>query len=173
MLMSLFWAFFKIGAFGFGGGYVMIPLIQREIVEVQRWLTLQEFVDVIAIAEMTPGPIAVNSATFVGFRQAGFLGAMSATFGVVLPPTMVMLVLAYIFLRASSVPGVQKALCGIRPAVVALIAAAAITLGQSVITDYRGILLAVAMFLGLEKTRVHPIAMLAVAGVLGLVLFPR
>lgn len=171
MITSLFWAFFKIGAFGFGGGYVMIPLIQREIVEVRKWLTLSEFIDLIAIAEMTPGPIAVNSATFVGFKQAGVLGAISATVGVILPPVIVMAVLSYLFMRLSCVPAVQRALSGIRPAVVGLIAAAAITLGRSVITDLRGVVIAVLVFLGLEKTRAHPITLLGLAGVAGLFLY--
>ena len=85
LLLKLFWSFLQIGLFTFGGGYAMLPLIQREIIDVNGWLTMEQFLDIVAVAEMTPGPIAINSATFVGYRVAGVLGSFAATFGVVLP----------------------------------------------------------------------------------------
>ncbi len=92
----LFSTFFKIGAFTFGGGYAMIPLIQREIAEKRKWITEDDILDIIAIAESTPGPIAVNSATFVGYKVAGFWGAFVSTLGVVLPSFVIITVIAYV-----------------------------------------------------------------------------
>ena len=90
-LLSLFWSFFKIGAFTFGGGYAMISLIQREAVEVKKWITEDDILDIIAIAESTPGPIAINSSTFVGYKVMGFWGAFCATLGTVIPSFVVIL----------------------------------------------------------------------------------
>ena len=90
VLLDLFITFFKIGAFSFGGGYAMLPLMQEEIIDVNNWITSTEFIDIIAISEMTPGPIAVNSATFLGYKVAGIGGSALATFGVILPSFIVM-----------------------------------------------------------------------------------
>lgn len=170
-MCSLFWAFFRIGAFGFGGGYVMIPLIQREIVEVRGWLSTAEFTDVIAIAEMTPGPIAINAATFVGFRQMGLAGALAATAGVVVPPVMVMLCLSYLFMRYSSIPVLQSAFSAVRPVAVALIAAAALTVGGSVVKSTEEVVIMLAALAALSRTRLHPVIILGFAGLLGVALY--
>jgi len=98
MLIQLFLEFFKVGLFTFGGGYAMIPLIQKDIVEGHRWLNMEQFADIIAIAEMTPGPIAVNSATFVGYKVAKFWGALVSTIGVILPSFLVIWAIASVFI---------------------------------------------------------------------------
>ena len=120
-LWSLFCAFFKIGAFTFGGGYAMIPLIQKEAVENKGWVTDDDILEIIAIAESTPGPIAINSATFVGYRAAGVLGSAAATFGVVLPSFVIILLISYILRGFQDIAAVQYAFNGIRAGVLALL----------------------------------------------------
>lgn len=117
----LFWTFFKIGAFTFGGGYAMIPLIQREVAEKRKWITEDDILDIIAIAESTPGPIAINSATFVGYKVAGFFGAFVCTFGVVLPSFVIITLIAYLLKNFSDLKPIQYAFFGIRAGVLALI----------------------------------------------------
>ena len=120
-LWALFSTFFKIGAFTFGGGYAMIPLIQKEAVERQGWITDDDILEIIAIAESTPGPIAINSATFVGYRTCGFFGAACATLGVVLPSFVVILAISYLLQEFQSLKVVQYAFNGIRAGVLALL----------------------------------------------------
>lgn len=128
MLWKLFFTFFKIGAFTFGGGYAMIPLIQREVVDKNHWLTDEDILDIIAIAESTPGPIAINSATFVGYKSAGFLGALLCTTGVVLPSFVVILVISFVLNQFQSLQIVQYAFNGIRAGVLALIVKALVNM---------------------------------------------
>ena len=117
----LFWTFFKIGAFTFGGGYAMIPLIQREVAERRRWLKDGDILDIVAIAESTPGPIAINSATFVGYQVCGTFGAFCATLGVVLPSFLVIYVISFVLRQFSQLLVVQYAFNGIRAGVLALL----------------------------------------------------
>ncbi len=120
-VLALFFTFFKIGAFTFGGGYAMIPLIQREIVEKHGWMSDEDILDIFAIAESTPGPIAINCATFVGFRTAGFWGAAMATTGVVLPSFVIILLISFLLTGFADIPQVQYAFFGIRAGVLALL----------------------------------------------------
>ena len=120
-LWKIFFAFLKIGAFTFGGGYAMIPLIQHEAVEKRKWVTDEDILDIVAIAESTPGPIAINSATFVGYRAAGVLGSVFATLGVVLPSFVVILLLSFVLAQFQQVQAVQYAFNGIRVGVLALL----------------------------------------------------
>ncbi len=128
MILKLFLTFLKIGAFTFGGGYAMIPLIQREVVEKNKWLTDDDILDIIAIAESTPGPIAINSATFVGYKVAGFFGAFFCTLGVVLPSFIIILVISFVLDRFKAITAVQYAFNGIRAGVLALILKALINM---------------------------------------------
>ncbi len=118
---QLFLTFFKIGGFTFGGGHAMIPLIQRETVENKKWITDDDILEIIAIAESTPGPVAINSATFVGYRTAGFWGAAAATFGVVLPSFVIILVIAYVLNNFMELKPVKYAFQGINAGVLALL----------------------------------------------------
>lgn len=127
-LLKLFWSFFQIGLFSIGGGYAAMPLIQKQIVDLHQWLTPAEFIDIIAISQMTPGPIAINSATFVGTRVAGLPGALIATLGNVLPSCIIVLTIAYFYFKNSNLWGLQGVLNGLRPAVVALIASAGLSI---------------------------------------------
>ena len=120
-LFQVFFTFFRIGAFTFGGGYAMIPLIQKEAVEKRKWVTDDDILEIIAIAESTPGPIAINSATFVGYRTCGVLGAACATFGVVLPSFVVILAISYVLKEFQNIRAVQYAFNGIRAGVLALL----------------------------------------------------
>ncbi len=119
--LSLFWTFFKIGAFTFGGGYAMIPLIQKEVVETKKWITDDDILEIIAIAESTPGPIAINSATFVGYRVCGVLGSFFATLGVVLPSFVIILAVSFVLEEFQHITAVQYAFNGIRAGVLALL----------------------------------------------------
>ena len=119
--LQVFVSFFKIGAFTFGGGYAMIPLIQKEAVEKRHWVTDEDILDIIAIAESTPGPIAINSATFVGYKAAGVLGSVCATLGVVLPSFTIILFLSFVLKQFSEFKPVVYAFNGIRAGVLALL----------------------------------------------------
>ena len=121
LIIPLFLTFLKIGAFTFGGGYAMIPVIQREIAEKRKWLTDDDILDIIAISESTPGPIAINSATFVGYKVAGFWGAFFSTFAVMLPSFFIIGILSLLLKEFNSLKTVQHAFFGIRAAVLALL----------------------------------------------------
>lgn len=128
ILLKLFFSFIKVGLFSVGGGYAAIPLIQNQIVDVHHLMTMDEFADLITIAEMTPGPISINSATFVGNRLAGIPGALLCTLGVVLPAFILCLLLAYFYYKYRNFNGVQTLLASLRPAVVALISGAGLSI---------------------------------------------
>ena len=185
--LTLFLTFLEIGAFSFGGGYGMIPVI-RDAVLARGFLTEEELMNFIAIAESTPGPIAVNLATFIGASQGGLLGAFLATLGVVLPAFLIILTIASILKSLMKYKGVQGFLSGVRPAVAALILATAITMGLKTIFgvttveggydfNYKGfIILAVLIAVGLTskfafKKKASPILMIVLSAGLGVLLF--
>ena len=126
--LELLWSFFQIGLFSIGGGYAAMPLIQHQVVDLHGWLNMTQFADIVTISQMTPGPIAINSATFVGTRVAGLSGAIVATVGCVLPSCIIVLFLAFLYERYRGLGVVQGILAGLRPAVVALIASAGLSL---------------------------------------------
>lgn len=128
MIWQLFLSFIQVGLFSVGGGYAAIPLIQNQIVDIHGLMSLQEFTDLITIAEMTPGPISINSATFIGTRLAGLPGAVICTLGCILPSFFICLALAYFYYKYRQLDGVQKVLSALRPAVVALIASAGLSI---------------------------------------------
>ena len=128
VLLQLFLSFMKIGLLSIGGGYAAMPLIQNEAVELHGWLTMTQFADIMTIAEMTPGPIAINSATFVGIQAAGIPGALVATAGCVLPSCIIVLTLAYVYYRFRGLSLIQGILISLRPAVIAMIASAGLSL---------------------------------------------
>jgi len=125
--LKLFWSFFQIGLFSIGGGYAALPLIQEQVVQINHWLTMTEFSDLITISQMTPGPIAINAATFVGTQVGGVGGALICTFANVLPSCIIVLALAYCYRRFKQLKIVQNILSGLRPASVALIASAGLS----------------------------------------------
>ena len=127
-IVSLFLTFLKIGAFTFGGGYAMIPLIQKEVVDRKKWMEDKDILDIVAIAESTPGPIAINSATFVGYEVAGFWGAFGATFGVVLPSFLIILGISFVLRQFQHIRAVQYAFNGVRAGVLAMIIKALVSM---------------------------------------------
>ncbi len=181
--LELLWSFFQIGLFSIGGGYAAMPLIQNQVVDVHPWLTMTQFADIMTIAEMTPGPIAINSATFVGIQVAGIPGAIIATVGCILPSCVIVITLAYIYYRFRGLKMVQGVLAGLRPAVVAMIASAGITLvimafyGERTLpVDLNGIniisvMIFAAGFLVLRKWKVNPIYVMLGAGAAGVLLY--
>ena len=128
--IQLFLSFLQIGLFSFGGGYAAMPLIQNQVVDIYHWLSLAEFTDLVTISQMTPGPIAINSATFVGMKIAGIPGAIVATLGCILPSCILVTILAYIYIKYRHLKTIQDILKVLRPAVISLIAVA----GLSIIT---------------------------------------
>lgn len=172
-ILALFLAFAKVGLFTFGGGYAMIPLMEREFIESNGWLTMKEFVDIIAIAEMTPGPVAVNSATYIGYKVAGIAGGAAATLGVVFPSFIIMLTIAVLFLRFRDEPAVKAVSMGLRAGVAALIASAALSLAKAAIVDVPGIIISGLALIGLFRLKMHPIFAISIAGILGIVLWGK
>lgn len=128
ILLQLFWSFFQIGLFSVGGGYAALPMIEAQVVHQNSWLTMAEFTDVLTISQMTPGPIAINAATFVGTRMAGLPGAILATVGCVTPSFIIVLILAYFYVKYKEMNVVKGALGALRPAVVALIGSAGVSI---------------------------------------------
>jgi len=170
MLLSLFLTFLKIGLFAYGGGYAMIPLIQHEMVGSNSWLAMSEFLQIITVAEMTPGPIAVNLATFTGYKLAGFPGALVSTIGVTLPSFCLVLILTKVFLRIRENPKVKGLLIGLRSAVLALIIFAAVSISKTALLDFKVAGIALACFVVLLWLDPHPAVVIAAAGATGILL---
>lgn len=177
MYLSLFLTFLKIGAFTFGGGYAMIPLIQQEVIN-HGWLDTEELIDFIAISESTPGPLAVNVSTFVGMQTGGILGALCATLGVVLPSFVIILIVAKVFEKFQRSKIVNGAMIGLKGSVVGLIGAALITTGISVFgnavkaVNVKEIVAALVMLAGLAfgiKKKVSPIILILASAVVGII----
>lgn len=176
--LQLFWSFIQIGLFSIGGGYAAMPLIQSQVVDLHPWLTLREFTDLITIAEMTPGPIAINSATFVGIRIAGLGGAVVATFGCILPSCFIVSLLAFVYYKYKGVTTLQSVLSSLRPAVVALIASAGLSILKLAVfdeaavawanVDWIGAGIFVAAMFALGKWKLNPILVMSICGAAGL-----
>lgn len=171
LLLDLFLSYFKIGFFGFGGGYAMLALMEHEIIKVHDWMSMTEFVDIIAVAEMTPGPVAINSATFVGFRVAGIAGSVLATLGVISPSLILIIPAAKLFSRYYEQERIQRLLYGIQPAVISLIALAAFVVGESAIIDYKTTALSLIFLLLALFSRIHPLALIGIGAAAGLLFF--
>lgn len=168
-LWSLFLTFFKIGGFTFGGGYAMIPLIQKEAVERKGWVTDDDILEIIAIAESTPGPIAINSATFVGYRTCGFWGAVCATLGVVLPSFVVILAISFVLEQFQQIKAVQYAFNGIRAGVLALLFKALWTMFKKSPKGWVSYVVMGAAFLLTAMLKVNVLLVIACCAVFGLV----
>ena len=179
LLIQLFFSFIQVGLFSVGGGYAAIPLIQNQIVNVHKLMTMAEFTDLITIAEMTPGPISINSATFVGTRLAGLPGAIICSIGCVLPSFIICLTLAYFYYKYRNLSGVQIILANLRPAVVALISSAGLSIlclalfnadkSDIILNDFRPIegVLFILGLVALRKFKVNPILVIFGSGVIG------
>ncbi|NSW92851.1 MAG: chromate transporter [Firmicutes bacterium] len=187
--LTLLFTFFKIGLFSFGGGYAMIPMIEKEI-EFHGWLTPSEFIDIIAIAEMTPGPIAVNSATFVGFKTAGVLGGLLSTLGVSLPSLILVLFVSRFFFKYTNNPIKNAVFYGVRPVIAGLIVSASLFVAETALLNKSfldlfskaalnppevfnlgGIFVTAVILFLLIKLKAHPILTIVIAGIIGILLY--
>lgn len=178
---ELFWSFVKVGAFCVGGGYASMPLIQAEVIENHAWMTMAQFIDIFTISQMTPGPIGINAATFVGTKVAGLPGAIAATVGFVFPSVFIVLALAALFFRYGDIGPVRGILNGLRPAVVALICSAGLSFiflalwnTESFPADFTradliGCIVLPVAFICIRR-KMGVISVLCLSGVLGLVL---
>lgn len=174
--LELFWSFFQIGLLSIGGGYAALPLIQEQIVTKHGWMTLAEFTDIITIAEMTPGPIAINASTFTGTQIGGLPGALIATFGCILPSCIIVITLATLYKKYRSLKLVNGILGGLRPAVVGLIASAGVTIvilalwqGEKISFDmnYISLIIIATSIFVMRKFKLSPIIIILSCGVLG------
>ena len=189
IFLQLFYTFFKIGLFGFGGGYAMLSMIQGEVVTRHEWLTPQEFTDIVAISQMTPGPIGINSATYVGYNTIvdagygmgmGIVGSCIATFAVVLPSFILMLAISRFFLKYQKHPVVESIFSGLRPAVVGLLASATLVLmnkenfsspSEDTYSFVVSCIIFIVAFVGTRKYKVNPILMIVICGAAGWLLY--
>lgn len=174
--LQLFFSFLQIGAFSFGGGYAAMPLIQHQVVELNGWLTMSQFTDLVTISQMTPGPIAVNAATFVGTQIAGMPGALAATAGCVLPSCVIVAILANLYLKYRNLKIMQGILGSLRPAVVSMIAAAGLSILISAfwvsgafsmtVSDLRirSVIYFIAAMILLRKTKLNPVWVMLLCG---------
>lgn len=179
--LELFYTFFKIGLFGFGGGYAMLSMIQGEVVVRHQWITSQEFTDMVAISQMTPGPIGINAATYVGYMAVDNVwGSVIATLAVVLPSFILMLTISRFFLKYQKHPIVLAIFQGLRPAVVGLLASAALLLMNtenfgSPTDDFRSfiisLLLFIGAFVGTQRFKLSPILLIVLCGLAGFILY--
>ncbi|OPZ31937.1 MAG: putative chromate transport protein [Bacteroidetes bacterium ADurb.BinA174] len=180
LYLSLFWSFLKIGLFGFGGGYAMLPLIQHEVVETHNWISVSNFTDIVAISQTTPGPIAFNSATYIGYSvvtNAGFgniygiLGSALSTLAVSIPSLILMTIVCAFFVKLNKNQWMQASLSVLKPAVIGLIASAALLLIDSHnFIDYKSWIIFGAVFLASIK-KVDPILLIVLSGIVGLILY--
>lgn len=168
-LFDLFWTFCKIGALTFGGGYAMLPIIQREIVENKKWSTEKEILDYYAVGQCTPGVIAVNTATFIGFKLKGIIGGIVATLGVVFPSIVIILIIASFLQNFADLAIVQSAFSGIRVAVVALIITTVVKLLKSSVKDYLGAIIALLTFIVSAFLGLSPVYVVIAAGLIGFI----
>ena len=168
-LWQLFVTFFKIGGFTFGGGYAMIPLIQKETVENKHWITDDDILEIIAIAESTPGPIAINAATFIGYRTCGLLGAICATLGVVMPSFCIILAISYVLREFQQIKAVQYAFNGIRAGVLALLFKALWTMYQKSPKNWASYIVMAGAFLLTAFLKVNVLLVIIGCAVFGLI----
>ncbi len=164
----MFYSFFKIGAFTIGGGYAMIPLIEKEVVDKKQWINREDFLDMLALAQSAPGPIAINTAVFVGYKMAGIPGMIFTVLGSVLPSFLIILVIASFFVGIKDSAAVERAFKGIRPAVVALIAAPVLRLGKSAKINRKTIIIPIIVTLLVAFAKITAVYIILAAAVLGI-----
>ncbi len=168
LAVQLFFTFILVGAFSFGGGYAMISFIQNQVVNVHTWISNQEFIDMIAISQSTPGPIAVNTATYTGYKILGFPGAVIATVALMIPAFFIIITIYHLLKKNGEDPLMQNAIKGIKPMTVALIIGSSITLGFEAIVSWYDLFLALTALLLTSKFKANPILVIFIFGLLGI-----
>ncbi|NLK50413.1 MAG: chromate transporter [Candidatus Cloacimonetes bacterium] len=169
-MFTMFLTFIKIGLFSFGGGYAILAMIQQEVVARHGWLTAAEFADIVAISQMTPGPIAINAATFVGFQRYGILGSILCTFGVILPSLILMAIITVSYIKLSSQAWFKDIFKNLRLLSLGLIGAAMIMIGKDAFPDFFSVVIFLLAFLILWRWKVNPIYLLLGTAAVGMVL---
>lgn len=166
-LIEMFWSFYKIGAFTFGGGYAMIPLIQAEVVDNKKWIDKEDFLDILVIAQSFPGALAVNSSTFIGYRIGGVAGAIMALLGTVLPSFIIILVIAAFFMQFRENYYVDLVFKGITAAVPVLVLIAVVSLSKSVKKSYMNLFIVIATVAAINLLKIHPVLVIIISGIYG------
>ncbi|MCB5245699.1 MAG: chromate transporter [Candidatus Cloacimonetes bacterium] len=169
MLLSLFLTFCKIGLFSFGGGYAVLAMIQQEVVNINAWMTASEFADIVAISQMTPGPIAINAATFVGYRQGGIPGSLVCTLGVIFPSIVLMLTITFTYIKLAKLPWFQNIFQKLRWVTLGLIAAAMLLIGKTAFTDLFSVIIFLVALFVTWRWKTNPIYLMLGAAVIGLI----
>ncbi len=168
ILIDLFLVYFKIGIFSFGGGYAILAFMQRDVVFDRAWMQVDEFIDVVAISQITPGPIAVNAATYVGYKLAGFLGALFATVGVISVSMILILSVASVLEKNKNTMYIKNLFKGLRPAILGMIVVAVYNIGKSAIFDIKTLIIVGIVFVLALKIKMHPIYLILISGVIGI-----
>lgn len=181
-LFEIVLTFAQIGLLSFGGGYASISLVEKQIVEVKHWMTYAEFADIVTIDELTPGPVAINAATFVGTKMAGTLGAIAATIGAILPSFIIVLILIKLFNKYKSMKAIDGAMNGLRSLVVALLLSTTISIISTALfyyfpidlhaIDYIAVIIFIIALILFRKTKVNPILIIIGSGLVGLLIYP-
>ncbi|SFA85389.1 chromate transporter [Clostridium frigidicarnis] len=171
LLLQIFFTFLKIGMFSFGGGYAMLPMIEKEIVNNHQWISYSDFIDIIGISQMTPGPIAINSATFVGFKVAGILGSVVATLGVVTFSFVIVSIATHYIIKFKDSVTLKSMLKGMKPALIGLIICAFLSLAKESFVNLKSILIGIVIAFISFKSKIHPIIVIVIAALMGLLLF--
>ena len=169
LYLDMFLTFVKIGLFSFGGGYAILAMIQQEVVIRHAWLTQQQFVDVVAISQMTPGPIAINAATFIGYQKGGILGSALCTLGVILPSLIIMTVITITYLKLRQQAWFRNVFAQLRLLSLGLIAAALVLIAGSAFTDVFTIVVFIFSLLAMVRFKLNPFVLLLLAGAAGII----
>ncbi|MGL4867058.1 MAG: chromate transporter [Cetobacterium sp.] len=170
-MFQIFITFFKIGLFTFGGGYAMIPLIEREMISEKKWIDKDELLEIISISQMTPGPIAINAATFIGKKRLGILGAISATLGVIAPSLIIITLISSFFAQSFLNPTMQKLFIGLRAGIAALILSSVVKLSKNTLNDYFSYVIFTISLLALIFFNTSPILLILIFGVGSIIFF--
>jgi chromate transporter len=168
-LLNMFWTFFKIGAFTFGGGYAMIPLIETEVVGKKKWLSKEDFLDIIVISQTFPGALAVNSSIFIGYRISGLLGAIIGLLGVVLPSFFIILLIAAFFMKFRDYYYVNLVFQGISAAVPMLVLIAVVSLSKSLKKDFANFIIILASMASILLFNIHPVIVIVLSALYGVI----
>ncbi len=168
--LTMFWTFFKIGLFSFGGGYAILAMIRQEVVVKYAWLSQTQFMEVVAISQMTPGPIAINAATFIGYQKGGIFGSMLCTLGVIFPSVIIMLLVTISYLKLKRQPWFRNVFAKLRLLSLGLIAAALIMVFGDAIADWFSIIVFAISLLASWRFKLNPFYLLMIAAVVGMLL---
>lgn len=170
-LVKLFLSFFKIGAFSFGGGYAMLSLMKEIVIDQHNWLTNSEFIDILAISQMTPGPIAINMATFLGYRISGIFGSIMATTAVILPSFIIMSLIFHFVNKFKDSSYTDYFFRGIRPIVLGLIASAAVSVAVDAYIDVKAVIISIILFYFITFKNLKAIPAILIAGLVGIIIY--